>query len=123
MGFTRARFEGDPAVKAEWGSVCRWTMAMPRRVQEVLPHVAGDYKAIGLVEGHPVYERTSADGVGAMIGLDTIQCLDSSSCLLYVGCVYSRCSFSNVSSECYSLCRNSERFSAARGSFYVGRDV
>ena len=86
-GFTRARFEGDPAVKAEWGSVARWTMAMPRRVREQLPHVEGDFKAIGLVEGYPVYERTSKDGVGAMIGLDTNECLDSSSCLLYVCCV------------------------------------
>ena len=53
-GFTRACFEGDPAVKAEWGSVARWTMAMPRRVREQLPHVHGDFKAIGLVEGYPV---------------------------------------------------------------------
>ena len=51
------------------------------------PTSMGGFKAIGLVEGYPVYERTSKDGGGAMIGLDTNECLDSSSCLLYVCCV------------------------------------
>ena len=76
-GFSKARFEGDPRDEREWASVCRWHLNMPQRTQDAIGYaVKGDYKAIGLVDGSPVYERCMEDGHMATIGWDAMMYLD-----------------------------------------------
>ena len=52
---------------------------MPRALMEWLNwwSIAGDFRAISLADGSPVYERSRPEGVVAMIYLDVAQCLYS----------------------------------------------
>ena len=73
----KARFEGDPRDEREWASVSRWSLHMPQRTQDAIGYaVTGDYKAIGLVDNSPVYERCMQDGMAATICWDGKRYLD-----------------------------------------------
>ena len=77
----RAAFEGDPAVPSEWPEVARWTLQMPRAVaQSFGSQIDGDYHAIGLVEGAPVYARSGPNGA-AMIGFEAERCHQLAQCV------------------------------------------
>ena len=50
---------------------------MPQRTQDAIGYaVTGDYKAIGLVDNSPVYERCMQDGKAATICWDEMLYLD-----------------------------------------------
>ena len=80
-GLVRASFEGDPALPEEWGQVAKWTLKMPSRVASSFGGVVtGDFKATGLVDGFPLYQRVAHDGEQAMIGYDAERCLELALC-------------------------------------------
>ena len=80
-GLVRASFEGDPAIPEEWGQVAKWTLKMPSRVASSFGGVVtGDFKATGLVDGFPLYQRVAHDGEQAMIGYDAERCLELALC-------------------------------------------